>query len=390
MSLAAGCLVLGSCRSHGHAATSRSTAPSTAATTSPSSLATAPAGPPTTGTGASGVGGSGLPADFAAASVTFVALKTGWLLGSATCGAARCTQVWRTGDGGRSWTGVQAPPAPATLETSGETPSRIRFANADDGWISADGKLWATHDGGTHWNQQSLETVYALEASGGAVHAVVSQSGADGFHFVVATSPVHTDAWRLSTTRLEPGAGPVPRPQLVLHGAAGWLVIVNRTVVGGARLQNGQWIAWKPPCNSAGTPADLAASTATDLIAFCADGMWNDRPPGERVFVSTDGGTSFHQASSSLPVRTVYPIAAATPSVWVVGSADTVADHPQALLLRTADGGRTWKTVRQAGEKNWIELGFTSPQQGIVIGEGNGDKLLMTFDSGRSWAPAGP
>jgi photosystem II stability/assembly factor-like uncharacterized protein len=322
-------------------------------------------------------------------SVTFVTLKTGWLLGNASCGTAQCAQVWRTGDGGHSWTAVPSPPAPATLETSGDTPSRIRFANSDDGWISAGGKVWATHDGGAHWNQQSLEPVAALETSAGFVHAVVSESRPDGFHFLVATSPVHTDAWRPSATKLEPGAGPVPRPQLVLHGAAGWLVIVNRTVVGGARLQNGQWTAWKPPCDTAGTPVELAASTATGLVAFCADGMWNDRPTGERVLLSTDAGTSFRQVPSSLPARSVYPVAAATSGVWVVGSADTVTGHPQAVLLRTGDGGRTWKTVRQAGEETWIELGFTSPQQGVAIGHGNGDKLLMTFNAGQTWDPAG-
>jgi hypothetical protein len=283
--------------------------------------------------------------------------------------------VWRTGNGGRTWNGVPAPPAPAALETSGDTPSRIRFANGDDGWISAGGKLWATHDGGAHWNQQSVEPVYALEASAGAVHAVVSQSGGDGFRFVVATSPVHTDAWRLSATKLDAGAGPVPRPQLVLHGPAGWLVVVNRTVVGGARLQKGQWVGWKPPCYGAGTPADLAASTAADLVAFCTDGTWNDRPPGERVLVSTDGGASFRQLPSTLPVHSVCPVAAAAPGVWVVGSSETVAEgRPQAVLLRTADGGRTWKTVHGAEEESWGELGFSSAQQGVVIGEGNVDR----------------
>ena len=360
--LVIGCVVLGSCRSHGHRAAVPSPAPSSTTVTT-------------------------APADFAAVSVTFVSSKTGWLLGSATCGAGRCAQLWSTGDGGQRWTAVPAPPVPAALETSGETPAGVRFANGDDGWITAGGKLWATHDGGAHWNQQALGSVYALEASGGSVHAVVSQSGGDGFHFIVATSPVHTDAWRSSAIKLEAGAGPVPRPQLVLHGTAGWLVVVNRTVVGGARLQQGRWIAWKPPCDGAGTPAELAASTATDLVAFCADGMWNDRPPGMRVFVSTDAGTSFRPAPSSLPVRSVSPVAAATPSLWVVGAVDTAADHTKALLLRTADGGRTWKTVRQAGEANWLELGFTSPQQGVAIGHGHGDKLLMTFDGGQTWGP---
>jgi hypothetical protein len=57
------------------------------------------------------------------------------------------------------------------------------------------------------------------------------------------------------------------------------VLLVNRTVVDGARLQKGQWVRWKPPCDDAGTPAELAASTATDLVAFCTDGR-ADLGPG--------------------------------------------------------------------------------------------------------------
>ena len=331
----------------------------------------------------------GLPAGLDVASVTFVSLTTGWVLGGRTCGSSPCVQVWRTGDGGRTWTDVPAPPAPAPLETNAEIRPLIRFADPDDGWVAASGKLWATHDGGAHWNEQSIGSVYALEASAGAVHTVVSKSGGDGFGFGVATSPVHTDTWRVSSTKVDHGAGPVPRAQLVLHGRAGWLMIVNRAVAGGARLQNGEWVTWKPPCDGAGTPAELAASTAVDLVAFCLDGTWNDKPPGQRVLVSTDGGSSFRQLPSSPPFRDAYAVAAATPSVWVVGSAETGAGgDPKAVLRRTADGGRSWKTVHDGAEQSsWIDVGFTSVEQGVAINEGKVDRLFMTFDGGQNWGP---
>ena len=237
----------------------------------------------------------GLPPGLDVASVTFVSLTTGWVLGGGICGASPCVQVWRTVDGGRTWTDVPAPPAPAPLATNAEVRPLIRFANPNDGWVAASGTLWATHDGGAHWNGQSIRSVYALEASAGSVHAIVPRSGGNGFGFLVATSPVHTDAWRMSATEVDHGAGPVPRAQLVLQGRSGWLVIVNRALVGGARLQNGEWVAWKAPCEGDGTPVELAASTVADLVAFCLDGTWNDRPPGQRIFVSTDGGSSFRQ-----------------------------------------------------------------------------------------------
>ncbi|HEV3365195.1 MAG TPA: hypothetical protein VG795_13830 [Acidimicrobiia bacterium] len=372
--LVAACLVFGSCESDGQTAKEESpTAPSTTATTSP---------PPLTPV---------VPPGFNAASVTFVSQTKGWVLGSATCGAAPCVQVWRTGDGGRTWAAVPAPPVPVPLEVGVENPPLIRFANTDDGWISADGKLWATHDGGAHWNEQSVKPVRALEASAGSVHAVVTANGQESFAFTVLTSPVDRDAWRPAEATVSHGAGPVPRAQLVLHGRSGWMVIVNRAIVGGLRLQNGRWVNWKPPCDGQGTPLEFAASTASDLVAFCTDGIWNDRPPGDRVFVSTDGGSSFRQVPSASPVRNVYAVAAATPDVWVAGSTETNAEgQRQAVLLRTTDAGRIWTTVHRAGESNWLELGMTTAQQGVVIDEGEIDKLFMTYDGGQTWTPVEP
>ena len=229
------------------------------------------------------------------------------------------------------------------MAASVDTPPLIRFANVDNGWIAAGGKLWATHDGGAHWNEQLTESVYALEASAGNVHAVVMARGQESFAFQVKTSPVHRDAWRASEVTVSAGAGPVPRAQLVLQERSGWMVIVNRAIVGGMRLERGRWTSWKPPCDDAGTPLEFAASTPSDLVAFCTDGIWNDRPPGERIFVSTDGGSSFRQVSSTLPVRSVHAVAAAR-GVWVVGSGATSAQGtPEAVLLRSGDAGRTWE-----------------------------------------------
>jgi photosystem II stability/assembly factor-like uncharacterized protein len=317
-------------------------------------------------------------------------MTTGWVLGSGSCGASPCVQVWRTGDGGRTWAAVPAPPAPAPLNTNVENPPLIRFANADDGWVAADGKLWSTHDGGAHWNEQSVKVVYALEASAGAVHAVVNARDNDSFAFRVVSSPVHRDAWQPSAKTVPAGAGPVPRAQLVLHGRSGWMVIVNRAIVGGMRLQNGRWAAWKPPCDDEGTPLEFAASTASDLVAFCADGVWSDRPRGDRIFVSADGGSSFRQVPYDPPMRDVHAAAAAS-GVWVAAAAESDAEgHRQAVLLRSTDAGRTWTPVQRAADSGWVDLGLTSVKQGVAISEGNTDKLFMTYDGGRTWTPVEP
>lgn len=314
--------------------------------------------------------------------MTFVSLTTGWVLGAAPCGAGQCTQLFKTTDGGRTWVEVPAPPTPVSVGAEAGV-REVRFANVDDGWVFLP-DLWATHDGGANWSRQSIGQVFALEAASGAVHATVFAD--DGSGFTVATSPVHGDAWQPSATRVEAGAGPIPTAQLVLHRSTGWLIVVNRTVIGGARLESGRWVRWQPPCVDAGGAVSLAASSDSDLVAFCNEGEWNDRPQAERAYVSTDGGSSFQGVPRPLPIREANAAAAARPSIWVVGGADSNA---KAVLLRTSDAGRTWSTVHREDEGGWLDLGFTSPQQGVAIHEGKAGKLLMTFDGGETWRAVG-
>ncbi len=168
--------------------------------------------------------GGPVPPDFAAASVTFVSLQTGWVLGTAPCTSPPCTSVVRTRDGGKTWAGIPAPKVGlSTDQLTGV--HQIRFADAENGWAFGP-ELWATHDGGAHWTRVTLSGVVQdapvsdLAASTGVVHAaVVDPSGVR-----ILSSPVSTDAWQASPTVVPLGAGPVPRAQVVLQGSTGWVI----------------------------------------------------------------------------------------------------------------------------------------------------------------------
>jgi hypothetical protein len=265
---------------------------------------------------------------------------------------------------------------------------KLRFANLNDGWaVGPD--LWATHDGGAHWTSVAVTgagsggDVMDLEASAGLVHAAVSDLTKGVVR--IETSPVDRDAWQVSPTTVPLGAGPVPRAQLVLHDDVGWLVEVDRTVVGGARFEGGHWTPWSPPCAEAGGGVVLAASTAVDLVAGCDEGLWNDRPRAERAHVSTDAGTTFRPIPSPVPVEGFQAIASPVPRTYVVAGATTGAG----VLMASFDGGATWATVeRRQPETGWSDLGFTSRQQGVVVNlglDGLGGRLFMTFNGGHSW-----
>jgi hypothetical protein len=342
------------------------------------SATTAPAAP------ALGASPSTSSTGFAAQSVTFVSSDEGWVLGSVTCGASACEVLRHTTDGGHTWTPGNGPPT--TLV------AHLRFADPSDGWAWGGSELWATHDGGGTWTRVSVSglaapwTVEDLEASRGLAQVAVIQ---DGGSVRLATTAAGSDAWRLSPTTVTLGAGPVPQGQLVLQGAVGWFVQVDRTVVGGARLSGGIWQPWTPPCADDNGPAWLAASSPEQLVVVCDAGVWGPpaagTSPGEHVYVSADGGATWTEPGP-VPLPNVTAVAAAPGVITIAGFGAT-----SAVLISSFDGGRTRPGVYDApaGVTAVAELGFTTALQGVAVLTGPADRgsLVMTRDGAHTWAP---
>jgi hypothetical protein len=267
----------------------------------------------------------------------------------------------------------------------------IRFANLKDGWAYG-AELWATHDGGSSWKRVSLpgavpgSQIMALEAKSGTVHAVVQGANAK---FLIETSPAGGDDWTPAATELPIGAGPDPTVQIVLWGPTGWVLENDRTVVAGARLA-GTWEPWQPPCLTTGGPAALTASSPTDLAVVCDENIWGGAGPiRERGYASSDGGSSF-QALPAQPPAVVGSSAIVTspgPRTLVLAAYTQGGGAP--VLVATFDGGATWGSVAQyPGPGRWLELGFTSPTQGVAVtyqSAGQNGTLRMTYDGGHTW-----
>jgi photosystem II stability/assembly factor-like uncharacterized protein len=340
----------------------------------------------------SGPPGGPVPKGFSPVSVSFVSLKTGWVLGTAPCSSPPCTSLVRTNDGGKTWVGIPAPRTPLSPGYAGSGVRQVRFASPADGWVFGP-ELWATHDGGAHWHQVTIKgapagsAVVALEAASGQVHAAVLGGGG----VMIASTAPDQDSWQASPTTVPFGAGPIPNAQIVLQGTTGWLIEVDRTVVGGARFDQGRWATWQPPCAAANGPATLAASSATAVVAVCNEGVWGPPAPADRVYLSSDGGQTFHPAAkpSPLPGSSVLgSVASPSPQTIVLG-ANTAT--PQ--LVASFDAGKTWRSVAQFRQQSssWAELGFTSPTQGVAVlvssVGGPSGTLLMTTDGGHTWHP---
>lgn len=330
-----------------------------------------------------------VPAAFEPMSATFVSAAHGWVLGSVPCGTGRCPAIVRTLDGGATWSSIGAPGttigarAPGSIGDSVGI-SSLRFADPLDGWAFGP-ELWTTRDGGTTWVKMTIAglpagaTVTALETSAGIVHAVLYDGAQD---FRIASSRVGSDGWSVASLRVPVGAGPVPRVQLVLSGAAGWVLANNRVVTAGVRLQAGTWRTWKPACLDVVGPAVLGASSPSDLVAACDVGQWSN-PQGDRLFASHDGGTTFTETGPRTALSGASAVATPGRSTIVIAGDDARG----ATLVATFDGGQTWATVLSAGAVEFGDLGFTTSTQGIVITTAStgAGQLLVTRDGGLTW-----
>lgn len=337
------------------------------------------------------------PAGFSPASVTFVSADLGWVLGVVPAGSGTELAVAHTTDGGSSWSRSPAPHVTFGAEGH-DNGAIIRFANASDGWIASQAggspggfqsEIWSTTDGGASWHDVAVPgggAVAALEASNRFAQLVTFDPARPGFQ--IYSTPATSDSWAPSATTLPIGAGPVPSVQLSLHGSTGWVLENDRTVVAGARLTSGGWEPWTPPCKNANGGGLVAASSTTDVVAVCNEGVWGPPEPGTTtgpwLFRSEDGGSHFAAVGEI-----------AMPTSRMISSVTTPPSEPQVVvaggrgLAATFDGGHTWATVYSAPAEHQVTyVGFTTASQGVAIVTGGTttSTLLMTRDGGTSWS----
>ncbi|MDA8295709.1 MAG: sialidase family protein [Actinomycetota bacterium] len=334
---------------------------------------------------------------FSPISATFISPVSGFVLGSVPCAGGRCFRLLYTRDDGARWNALALPTSLGRPSAVGG--AEVRFATARDGWIfvplgqtNRSPSAFVTHDGGRQWSPLRLPVtgsagIEDLEAAHGVVHAAV-QSGSE---VELYSAPVTGGAWRRNGPAIPLGAGPVPAGQLALQANSGAFVQNDRVVGGGARLMQGRWVAWHPPCVGRGGPAILAKPLPTRIDVLCAEGIWTGKTPSIHLLESNDGGRSF-------PLNRVVPasalaadFAAIGPRLVVVASTVKVGGGALPVLLLSDNGGSTWRRVASVRGAGWIQLGLTTLRQGFAIvsgrGPGAGNTMVMTRDAGASWQP---
>jgi hypothetical protein len=348
-----------------------------------------------------------VPGNFRPTSVTFVGLRTGWVIGQALtpghCATQFCTSVARTDDAGTTWTGVPAPMAGPPDGATGL--SQIRFLDLRNGWAYGP-QLYATHTGGRTWAQVNTGglRVTALETVGDRVFAVwASCTGAgpayaaDCTRFTLYSASAKGGAWApvgTPTTGLTDGAAS-EAAELVLTGSRGYLLAPGGALYSGPVDGSGPWTrvsslvascpVGTPRADGQPTGALLGAVNASYLILACVSASTGTSPAASTqqkfIYYSKDGGVSWQQTTSAPTAGVAFGVAA-SPSESVMLATN------QGIDLLPA-GQSSWRTANLRGgtpAEGFRYIGMTSEDQGIALpADPSAGSIWFTFDGGQSW-----
>ncbi|YAL84496.1 hypothetical protein ACMYYO_06705 [Dermacoccaceae bacterium W4C1] len=348
-------------------------------------------------------------------------------LGRIDCAEEVCPGLVRSTDNGSSWALVHSFSGSDTADVDTEEvpaaqPARaltgVRFADPRIGYVFG-GDLWRTADGGRSFTRFAHpgETVLDVQVRDGRVVVLTADgctqgrctgplmissttSGADSVSTAQVTQTLSSP---VSGARLVLTGGEVfVQPEVVDQPQAPWRVSGNRLIPLAARAACGT-----SPLQSTiaiGTGAEtgtngVSGAVSSTLLAACA------RPDSGgsahyRLVRSTDGGRSWTALPATVDIPRIGRLSLAAPDgthlIAAAGGPRTTASPTRVssaaqLLQVSADAGRTWQDVSQPSPP---AAGIDSLQVGtdgqVVAVSRTTSALWRSQDAGRTWNELDP
>lgn len=321
------------------------------------------------------------------ASLSFATSEDGWLFYKDD---AMNGILYHTVDGGKRWELEQ------TALASGRTLAvAMVFTGSNAGWLPVDsgaaplpGGILITRDGGRNWQPAGFDKGWSIEA----VSPVSSREcWAIGELPNIGNFLIHTTdggkTWRQLLPALRPTSGisfSDPGNGTGIGLPSDWGAVL-RTADGGK--------SWTE-INSPGA-RPLAVSFPFPKEGWIVAGDPGD--PGRILLRTSDGGSTWDtiarltlKPDMLAPYQPYLQFFNRQAGLW------QTADWPSVILAGTADGGKTWQKQmdlrRPPGSS--AKICFTSPRHGFAVletssktgpGQRNGYNLMKTADGGRTW-----
>lgn len=255
--------------------------------------------------------------------------------------------VFGSADGGRHWQTVVAAPADGPYLSAS-----VSFPTALEGWllvtsnrVAAASWVYRTHDGGLHWTQvatgQALGTtcpsaISAISATAAWVAVFDCSQPVPAFGLSVSSDGGAT--WQPQA--LPPVALTCPcygTPPRFLDGQHGFLVVRGS---GGLQLLASA---------DGGVSWSLRITPPADQVEFVdAASGWAATLAGAEIWRSTDGGRSWTAVSTDLAAETTEGHIngyAFVDSSLAFASRFNTRKRQISEVLKTTDGGRTWRAI---------------------------------------------
>jgi photosystem II stability/assembly factor-like uncharacterized protein len=326
------------------------------------------------------------PAGFEADSASFVSAQAGYVLGSRDCSLLPCKALLETtANGGKTWAKATAPNVeliPPYTTTPATAVSTVRFANKNDGWLFNPG-LWQTTNGGKKWVRVNLSgDVAELAVSGGEAYVSVYNPKASFVTAKLYRSAVGSGTWSLVR-------GVAPQNDLTAFGHSAWVGVAPDLWTTTNSGKTWRKLAFScPPSNL--SPSEVAASSTSDIAIACSDQGFPQ--PGlslKEVFVSANGGRSFHLAGRPSEFGETFLLAGVPGNAKVL---TLISASGATFDNRTANGGKTWTqgVWRDAGT-GMRDLAYVSGTTGYMVHVSDspalayGLGLLKTTNAGKTW-----
>jgi photosystem II stability/assembly factor-like uncharacterized protein len=333
-----------------------------------------------------------VPANFEPVSASFWSPAHGVALGGVGCaGGNACTaRLAVTADGGAHWRFLTAPSVrlfniAGNSLTQSSAVRGVVFADRLDGWLYGPG-LYATHDGGAHWSRIFLGGdiipslgggVATMAASSGSTYAVVSPDPFHGKPDELYKSPAGRNAWA------RVGRMTATLATFATSGRAAWFASGSGFSAPATHLwataDGLHWHQYPFACPGSYGLQSIAAASPSHLVFLCTGESFTGHTAKE-VLLSANGGKTEHLVGPA-PLAGVGGVIAVPPR----GSA-VITLAAEYFLYRSADGGKTWKTVLfYSGGATWSSLSYVSGTVGSVVVSSGGQWLLRTTDVGLTW-----
>lgn len=283
-----------------------------------------------------------LPTQASLYDVCFLTDRIGWVCGGEFAPWTRTGSgvLFYTADGGKNWKSIGTPGLPVFHQ--------VRFFSLEDG-VAVGSRttpfgtgLFETHDGGLSW--QEVDGSFDREWRTGAF--VTPSLG------IVAGRNGAVAVWggrQLSQAQLQ-SLGPITLRDVSLdRDLRGWIVgdgaAVMKTARGGA--------VWEAPAGNLTAP--LRDFVDFRCVAHVGDHVWIAGRPGSAVWHSSDDGRTWDVQHTGQTV----PLA----SLHFSDAHNGYACGELGMILKTSDGGATWRAVRGDNRRAALLVVSTRPSK---------------------------